>query len=160
MKHSKKNQRHIEQLLAADRDVKLKLKEALLERDRLQKEIDELTSAIPELKSRQARGINAALACCGCGRGLKDDGGMTVYSVLQPLTAAEDHGILDISKLKELKGFVSTAEADEFAVTHGWQISDDKGPNHRCPECVKNESREGVRQRRGAYIDLTTRTVL
>ena len=56
-----------------------------------------------------------------------------------------------------LASFDTKAEADAFASEHGWSVSDDSGPNHRCRECKNTPEPEPYSgmmydERRGAYI--------
>ena len=77
-----------------------------------------------------------AIMCCGCRSLLGSDG--------KPV--ALDLGFVDIT---QVACFSDGAAADAFAAKHGWQIADKDGPNHRCPDCLKEAARS---EKRGCYI--------
>ena len=76
--------------------------------------------------------------CCGCGRLLVKDG----TAINLPFAG----GVISTAVMAD---FATPKEADEFAASHGWQVNDTKGPNHRCPEC-RSRKRRG--KHRGAYV--------
>lgn len=83
--------------------------------------------------------------CCGCYRLMDRDGKPWAP---RPLDADPKSGVVPIGHIAD---FATHAEADQFAKGHGWQIADEAGPNHRCPDCLKeSEAKRG--RGRGAYV--------
>ena len=92
---------------------------------------------------------NCCVMCCGCFRLLKADGTLT--------DAVGSSGLLYTTgpnALAEAAGFSDAAAADAAASGHGWQVKDESGPNHRCPNCRVAEQNDppSKPKRRGAYI--------
>jgi hypothetical protein len=77
-----------------------------------------------------------AVMCCTCRRLMAPDGS----------TVSTASGSIDWSKCAN---FPNSKAADAAAAGFGWQISDQFGSNHRCPDCIeaKRESRW-----RGAHV--------
>jgi hypothetical protein len=85
-----------------------------------------------------------AIMCCGCNGLLLLDG-----STHRNLTVEKHGGLFSWSAVA---CFGTAEEGDAFASTHGWKVADEKGPNHRCPDCSFFSPEATAGARRGAYV--------
>ena len=88
------------------------------------------------------------VVCCGCLRGLGPNG---------ELLGGSNDGLLQFADLARCEFFETKEAADKAALSFGWTVRDDSGPNHRCPHCHSNyvaSLRDWSEDRRGAYVDV------
>jgi hypothetical protein len=83
------------------------------------------------------------IGCCKCGRLMLKNGKPGPRFIFDSVFKWN----FDFANY-DLASFDTKAEADAAAAKAGWQVLDEDGPNHRCPECPPARRDEW----RGAYI--------